>query len=295
MRDALVRAGLRALGLLGFLPEVVFRRLFSPLVFAVLLATRLDRPLRGAYARIASHQRRAGENWRLVARHCDYYAGAIGNLFFALRPLLPPTTRRPVSLPLERLERLRAGGKGVILATPHFGDLFSAIYALGRLDAPVTVLMLGASWFGRRELPNLRFVELSDGAAQCLATLKANGLVLLYDDLDLFPGGRTGTLFGAPVFAPHGPARLALASGAPILPVYALWSPRGTTLAADDALDPDGAGQDELEASLLDSMERTIGRQPEQWILPYDLWDLDAMREYAKDGRARSREGRQTA
>ena len=84
--------------------------------------------------------------------------------------------------------------------------------------------------------PGLRFTDFTTGAKHYLDALARNELVLLYTDMDFFPGGRTADFFGAPCHPPHGAARLAQAAGAPILPVYAVKEGARHRLCCDEAI-----------------------------------------------------------
>ena len=119
---------------------------------------------------------------------------------------------------IPAIEALRREGRGVVLATPHFGDCKMLFLGLGRAGLPLHV-MINAVQPAMRAVtaaqPNLRFTDFSTGARYYLDALARNELVLLLTDMDYFPGGRTLDFFGAPCNPPHGPARLALAAGAP--------------------------------------------------------------------------------
>ena len=123
--------------------------------------------------------------------------------------------------------------------------------------------------------PGLRFTDFTTGAKHYLDALARNELVLLYTDMDFFPGGRTADFFGAPCHPPHGAARLAQAAGAPILPVYAVKEGARHRLCCDEAISPEGASQEALENAILRSQERFIGRYPSHWLIFHDPWDLE--------------------
>jgi lauroyl/myristoyl acyltransferase len=176
---------------------------------------------------------------------------------------------------LPELERLRRAGRGVILTGPHMSNQPLAMWALAAAGVPLNVVLINAEAGRWLEREDLKAWSLGRAAAPCLAALARNETVLLYSDLDFFPGGRTAAFFGAPVRPPHGPARLALASGAPILPVYLVFRDGRYRLECDGALAAaDGATQESLEEALLRSMERFISRYPAQWQLMRDIWDI---------------------
>lgn len=180
---------------------------------------------------------------------------------------------------LPVLKNLLAKGQGVILSSPHFGDI-NALMALPVITGiPLTVVLLYARPYnpaaGRAF--GLKMTTLGRSAAPCMAALRANEAVLLYSDLDFHPDGRRALFFGGDCAPPHGPARLALASGAPILPAYAVWKDGRRRLECDQPIliGPESS-QEDIERRLLASMEAYIGRYPAQWLMLRDYWDMEA-------------------
>ena len=272
---------------LGRLPEPALDFLVRKCIvgLAMSAAAPLRRRMRAYLRRILSHQGRPMDEAALteiIKATTELNAEMLISL---LRyPQWRPQVLDLVELPmLETVERLRSRGRGVILASPHFGNLILGLTALDEADLPVTAVLQNATdldWMTRK---GLRWVDVGGGAAVLLKALAANEAVILFDDLDFFPGGRTADFFGAPVFPPHGPPRLALASGAPILPVYMVRdSARRHRFECDTPILPEGRTQEELEGLLLRSMEKFIGRHPGQWQIFLDVWDLE-------DHRAQSR------
>ncbi|MFA6319155.1 MAG: lysophospholipid acyltransferase family protein [Elusimicrobiota bacterium] len=177
---------------------------------------------------------------------------------------------------LPELDGLLARGRGALLVTPHFGNHPLFMYALAcrgtRLDA---VYNYGTSFRSLAErYPSLRLHDVGHAAAEILKTLRDGGAVLTLCDVDYFPDNRTVEFFGAPYFPPHGPARLSLASGAPILPVYALLEDDAWRLVNDPPIDPAESDQAGIESHILRSMERRIAAKPGHWLQFRDAWDL---------------------
>lgn len=186
---------------------------------------------------------------------------------------------------LPVLRRLLNQQKGVILAGPHFGDTALSLLALGLSGVPITVLFINAQPY-RVGLARygIQALDLGESAAACVAALSRNEVVLLYADLDFFPGGRTSDFFGAPMHPPHGPARLAQYTGAPLLPFYPIYERNRWRIACDAPIEPESKGQEELESLLLKSMERFISRHPDHWMMFRDPWDLKTI---ARENRRR--------
>ncbi len=247
----------------------------------------LERRLR----RILSHR---GEAFAYGA--FDAFLRGMADLYADQLVTLATLTPQEASRWRERIElsawpaiqRLREGGKGVILASPHFGNLVLPLVALAKAGLPLTAMFIDAAPFRWARDYGFNVVSLGYGAAEFLAALARNEAVVVLTDLDFFPDRRAAEFFGAPVRPPHAPVRLALASGAPILPVYAVCQGGQHRLEADDPLWPSAqTSQETMEWDLLRSMETFIGRHPEHWLLFEDVWDLerrdgDNRRQFAK-------------
>jgi lauroyl/myristoyl acyltransferase len=87
--------------------------------------------------------------------------------------------------------------------------------------------------------------------------------------------------FGEPARLPDGPAKLALATGAPILPVFMVRTPDdtfnysvGEPIWADKQRDDVAA----IKRQIAIALERVISQHSEQWFLFHDLWDVEADR-----------------
>lgn len=181
---------------------------------------------------------------------------------------------------LPVLRGLLRAGRGAVLVSPHFGDTTMLYFGLARTGLPLHVMVNYAPPGAVAALAaaKLKFslTDLSTGARYYLDALGRNEVLLLSADIDYFPGGRTLDFFGAPFNPPHGPVRLALAAGSPILPVYAVWDGTRHSLLCDAPIPGAGAEQEDVEKGILRSMERFIGRHPAHWLVHYDPWDLEA-------------------
>ncbi|MBI5623140.1 MAG: hypothetical protein HY924_05110 [Elusimicrobia bacterium] len=110
---------------------------------------------------------------------------------------------------LPALEDLRLRGRGVIIASPHYGNhaLFDVIATLG---IPINMLYLYASSWETKATQNslIRLWDVGLAAPGLMRALAANEVVLLIDDMDYFPDNRTADFFGEPFHPPprRGPA-----------------------------------------------------------------------------------------
>ena len=86
---------------------------------------------------------------------------------------------------------------------------------------------------------------------------------------------------------PSGPIRLAMVTGAPIIPVYSTRTPDGRwSLSVEPAIEVDPTFQGSLVdhpamRELASSLERVIGENPGQWIVVHSIWsDTDSEQEH---------------
>jgi KDO2-lipid IV(A) lauroyltransferase len=108
--------------------------------------------------------------------------------------------------------------------------------------------------------------------------LRRNEIVALLGDRDYTGARDTTEFFGQPARLPHGPAKLALATGAPILPAFMIRRP-GDTFAyiveepiwADKQRDTEA----DIIARIARALERVISQHSEQWYLFHDLWNVE--------------------
>ncbi len=213
------------------------------------------------------------------------------NLHVALT--LPARVRRGLpevegEAALARLRELLARGRGVVILTGHFScwELLGAWLArrLGRLtvvtgtihNPPVDRLVNG--W--RREA-GLTTVPRGEGLAPLLAALRRGEAVALLPDQALAAPSAMVPFCGRPAPTVTGPARLALAAGAPLLPM-ALAKRDGVAglyeVVALPPLEPRGDGPDdvlELTGRINAALSTLLLRNPAEWVWFHDRWRLD--------------------
>ena len=207
--------------------------------------------------------------------------------FFHFLSLPPERAHRLIDFGnvTEILDALLAQGKGVIFVSAHFGNWELGAAALAQSGYKFNAVAL---W-----QPNPRVNELSQSyrirrkinpipfgraARECLRALRRNEIVAVLGDRD-FSGSRdTVEFFGRPARLPDGPAKLALATGAPILPIFMVRMPDDTfryiveePIWADKQRD----SLSDVMRRLAVAMERVISQHSEQWFLFHDLWDTE--------------------
>ena len=181
----------------------------------------------------------------------------------------------------------RQRGKGVIVATAHMGDFETGIAALRAIESNILVV------FKRDELPiferlrsaqrrRLGVVEapIDDGLKTWLMlrdALRANATVLMQADRAM-PGhsGIPVKFLHAHILAPVGPAKLSLATGAPIVPVFSLRASRSVHISIEPMIVPDNGPPRSAIAQattrLTHVIEQYVARYPDQWLALHNPW-----------------------
>jgi lauroyl/myristoyl acyltransferase len=185
---------------------------------------------------------------------------------------------------LDRLERARASGRGLVISHSHLGPL-AGWAALGReirpLHHPVGDWAIHDPYPGylgyqveqRRRLFQRAGMELLPAigsAFPLFKLLRKGGAVLLSFDA---PGERRTDFLGKPVDLDDGTAQLATKTQALILPTALLPIGRRWEIEIHEPLDPgDFAGPEELHLALAAVHEELILRAPEHLEDPRRLW-----------------------
>ncbi|HKY31563.1 MAG TPA: lysophospholipid acyltransferase family protein [Candidatus Polarisedimenticolia bacterium] len=190
----------------------------------------------------------------------------------------------------EALRSVLARGRGAIIVTMHLGHWDLGLSLLRGLDVPVHVVMREdqppeVARFAQqlRAGPRLH-VHQSAGspllAVKLMAALTRGELVTVQADRAFGQGTLPVAFFGAEAPLPSGPVRLAMATGAPLLPIFTLMEPDGTyrLMALEPMLFERERG-DRVERAVAEAMPRlarmmesVVSRHPDQWFNFFDVW-----------------------
>lgn len=195
---------------------------------------------------------------------------------------------------LEHIHEAVERGRGAVLALPHSGNWdLAGVWLVQRVGIPTVVAerLQPESLFRRfvrfRERLGFEIVPLTGGAAppfaQLTARLRQGRIVGLLADRDLTTGaGVPVTFFGEPARMPAGPARLAIDTGAPLLPVHCWFTPDGWGFHVGAAIDTAGGVQPTTQ-TLADRFAAAIAAHPADWHMLQPLWTADQLiREQAR-------------
>ena len=207
----------------------------------------------------------------------------------------PSMTREEVRqrLRFEQFDDLNAAahsGRGVIIATMHFGNWDLGAAALAALDYPV-VAIAEAFQYGRmndlvqgsRSRLGMTVIGGNRLAPSVFKALRRGELLaILIDVTSEEEGGIRVDFFGAPALVSPAAARIALRTGAWVVPAVVLRGPSDdleihpiidASLRDFAATDDETADARELTRLILRSLEPTIRAHPDQWFIFQRLWD----------------------
>ncbi|NDY41393.1 lysophospholipid acyltransferase family protein [Dissulfurirhabdus thermomarina] len=182
-------------------------------------------------------------------------------------------------------------GRGAILVTPHLGHWELGGLSLAFRGLSVTALTLTDHESrvqeyrdrvrGRLGIETVHIAPDDPGTVLKLARLlRENKVVVMLGDR--WEGGKRVpvTFFGRRTFFPAGAAALALATGAPIIPVFVVLRPDNRYRAwmetpVEVVRRPNQRGEAvlaEKTQELAAAFERVIARHPDQWYHFFDYW-----------------------
>lgn len=187
----------------------------------------------------------------------------------------------------EHLDAGLAAGRGVVLSLPHSGNWdMCAVWLIqnyGEVTAVVERLKpesLYRRFVAYRESFGVEIVPSSGGdrpPAEVIAErLRQNRVVALMGDRDLSRRGVPVEFFGEPTRMPAGPAKLAIETGATLLPAHC-WDdgPADWGCALYPALDTTSGDIPAITQALADVFAANIAAHPADWHMLQPLWLAD--------------------
>ena len=182
---------------------------------------------------------------------------------------------------LENFQQAHARGKGVLVATGHFGNWELSAFAHAYLVAPMQIVVrpidnprIDALVESRRELSGNRAIAKKDAARGILRALKAGDAVGVLIDQNTTPDqGVFIDFFGVKACAGSAFVKLAHHSGAAVVPGYALWSDKEGryVLHFEPAVEMTGDVQQDTQ-QVHSRLETAIRKNPDQWLWIHRRW-----------------------
>ena len=205
---------------------------------------------------------------------------------------LPPAESARLVESVEGFSRIvagRAAGRGVLLLTAHLGNWEVGGLMLAEVRQPIHVVLVpdifpGVERVRRRmhERAGVTEIPIDNSFGPTLAVLRAleqNTIVAMQGDRDFNNTGIAVPFFGRQAYFPRGPFRVAMATGAAVLPAFILRTADGRYRAVIEeplTIVREGDRDAALCANLaryVEILERYIRMYPEQWYCFYPFWD----------------------
>ncbi len=179
-----------------------------------------------------------------------------------------------------------AAGRGAVLPLPHSGNWDMAGVWLVQTHGTFTTVAerlkpesLYRRFIAYRERLGFEVIPLSGGQRPpfelLCERLRANGVVCLMADRDLTRTGVPVDFFGEPSRMPAGPAKLAVATGAALIPAYSWYENGESVVRFDPELDCSSGDVGAITQALAEVFARNIAAHPADWHMMQPQWLAD--------------------
>jgi lauroyl/myristoyl acyltransferase len=205
------------------------------------------------------------------------------------RHMTPQQLRQEVGRTLgeEHYHRAKAMGRGVIIATAHFGSFEIGIAALQGYCSNVHVLFRRdpfANFEAVRQETRKRLGAIEHNVDEGLSVwiqlrqaLQQEHVVLIQADR-AEPGqpGKRVAFFDGHIMVPTGPMRLAAITGAPVLPVFCYRAHDGkVNVRIEPPIVVSSTDADTVDAAVMQyvgHLEQQVRQYPDQWLMLQPVW-----------------------
>ncbi len=237
--------------------------------------------------RLAFPELSASEHRRLL-RGCFQNLGRLLGVFSQFANARTETLKHIIDCEgLEHLDAAQRSGRGVILFTGHVGAWELTSFALSLFGHPLSFLVrpidnpkIEALIDRARTRLGNRTIDKTSAAREMLQIMQTGGSLGILVDLNTLDREAIFVdFFGVPASTTFMLAKLALRTGADVLPVFAPWDKeRGRFLLKMDpplAIDRTGNEDDDvrrLTQSFTSVVEDYVRRYPDQWLWIHRRW-----------------------
>jgi len=186
------------------------------------------------------------------------------------------------------IEEALSRGKGAILLGAHFGNVDIMIQVPLALGVPISTPVehiqperLFQYTLSLRTSHGVHMFPIGGPMMGLYRALKRGEVIGLAADRAIDVSTRQVEFFGAPASLPEGPVRLALRTGAALIPGFCRRLPDNTFHACiEPALPLPNTGDHEADVAagmkmMVEVLERVISREPDQWLLAKPVWPMN--------------------
>ena len=182
---------------------------------------------------------------------------------------------------LEHFTDAKKAGCGVLFATAHLGNWELSAFAHALMTEPMSVVIRPLDNPAadrlveqRRRLSGNKLIEKKDGARAILRALQQNEAVgILMDQNTSLQEGVFVDFFGTPACANSAFAKIALRTGARVIPGFALWLEDEKRYVLRFYPPVEISGDPALDTQRLHSiLEEVIRQYPGQWLWIHRRW-----------------------
>lgn len=193
---------------------------------------------------------------------------------------------RDSAIGAHNLDAALAAGRGAVMALPHSGNWDIAGVWLAQTYGTFTTVAerlkpesLYRRFIAYRESLGFEVLPLSGGERPPFDVLcdrlRDNRVVCLMADRDLTRTGVQVDFFGEPSRLPAGPAKLAIATGAALIPVHVYFEGDGWIFDIASPLDCASGDVGAITQALADHFAKHIAVHPEDWHMMQPQWLAD--------------------
>lgn len=272
---------------LGALPRPLTRALAMTLARFVYIAHPRFRRVGLRNLEIAFPEKSGRERRRILRGVFDNLGRLLAEVCLFPRYTRENVARVAIYDGFENFEAARARGKGVIFMTAHLGgwEIGSFVHSLLGNPMHVVVRALDNPYLDRmatryRTLHGNGVIEKADFARGLLGALRQGQTVgILMDQNMTPPQGIFVDYFGEAACTAGGPAKVALHTGAAVVPAFTIWDAerRRYRIHFDPALPLVRTGNEEADivantALFTRVIEDYARRYPEQWLWVHRRW-----------------------
>jgi lauroyl/myristoyl acyltransferase len=186
---------------------------------------------------------------------------------------------------LEHVDAALARGKGAVINTAHLSNWEIGAAAFARKGYPLTAIAQMHpepdvnELFRRQRASRSYFVIPPEGALRrCTRALRENQLVCFVGDRTAGEGDVEVTFMGRPCRFPQGPARIALAAGAPLIPGFVIRRTSDSfAIVVEPPIEPPHVGDRREAARIMtqkfaDVVAQYVRMFPAQWGVFFKAW-----------------------